>query len=107
MEHIDVRILDREYRLAVPSEEKPRLLDAVRLVDDKMQALRAGGRIGSFDRIAVMAALQLAHELAGNDHVGPRAEQARQQVQRLTAQLDSALDRIQATDGQDKSVQPG
>lgn len=98
MEQIDVRILDREYRLAVPPEDKPRLLDAVRLVDEKMRAIRSTGRVGSFDRIAVMAALQLAHELMGNDSVGPRAAQAMQRVRQLNSQLDDALRRVEAQD---------
>jgi len=63
MEQIDVRILDRDYRLAVSSDEKSKLIDAVRVVDDKMKAIRDAGRIAGIDRIAVMAALQLAHEL--------------------------------------------
>ena len=65
MEQIDVRILDRDYRLAVPAEEKDRLLDAVRVVDEKMRSIRDAGRVAGVDRIAVMAALQLAHELLG------------------------------------------
>lgn len=93
MEQIDVRILGREYRLAVPSEDKPRLLEAVRLVDEKMRAVRDAGRVGGFDRIAVMAALQLAHELMGVDTAGPRASQLAQRVRAMTGQLDEALAR--------------
>ncbi|MFN9773749.1 MAG: cell division protein ZapA, partial [Burkholderiales bacterium] len=55
MEQIDVRILDRDYRLAVPADEKARLLDAVRGVDEKRRAIRAAGRVAGVDRIAVMA----------------------------------------------------
>ena len=65
MEQIDVKILDRDYRLAVSGETKPQLLEAVQMVDEKMRAIREAGRISGIDRIAVMAALQLAHELLG------------------------------------------
>lgn len=95
MEQVDVRILDREYRLAVAAEDRPRLLDAVRVVDDKMRAIRDSGRMGSFDRIAVMAALQLAHELMGDDSVGPRAAQAMQRARQLNEQLDDTLRRLE------------
>ena len=90
MEQIDVRILGREYRLAVPSEDKPRVLEAVRLVDEKMRAVRDAGRVGGFDRIAVMAALQLAHELMGVDTAGPRASQLAERVLRRAADPPAA-----------------
>lgn len=63
MEQIAVRILDREYKLAVPPEQRERLIEAVNMVDEKMRSIRDSGRIAGLDRIAVMAALQLAHEL--------------------------------------------
>lgn len=65
MAQIDVKILDREFRLAVADEDRPRLLEAVRMVDEKMRSVRDAGRISGVDRIAVMAALQLAHEVLG------------------------------------------
>jgi cell division protein ZapA len=67
MEQIEAKILDRDYKLAVSPEDKPRLLQAVRLVDDRMRAIREAGRVSSLDRVAVMAALQLAHELLAAD----------------------------------------
>lgn len=65
MEQIAVRILDREYKLAVTPEQRERLLEAVNMVDGRMRSIRDAGRISGLDRIAVMAALQLAHELLG------------------------------------------
>ena len=63
MEQIEAKILDRDYKLAVSPEDKSRLLQAVRIVDDKMRSIRDAGKVSSIDRVAVMAALQLAHEL--------------------------------------------
>ena len=65
MEQIAVRILDREYKLAVTPEQRERLLEAVNMVAGRMRSIRDAGRIYGLDRIAVMAALQLAHELLG------------------------------------------
>lgn len=97
MEQIDVRILDRDYRLAVPAEEKDRLLDAVRVVDEKMRSIRDAGRVAGLDRIAVMAALQLAHDLLGSrDAVEagtvPAADAARR-IRKMTEDLDAELRR--------------
>ena len=97
MEQIDVRILDRDYRLAVPAEEKDRLLDAVRVVDEKMRSIRDAGRVAGLDRIAVMAALQLAHDLLGaRDAIGTEAAPAAETVRRIrkmTEDLDAELRR--------------
>ena len=71
MEPVDVRILDRDFRIAVSAEEKTSLLAAVSEVDARMRQIREAGRATSLDRIAVMAAIQLAHEL-----IARRNEQA-------------------------------
>ncbi len=63
MEHLTVTILERDYRLACTPEEKDSLLKCAAYVDGKMQAIRSAGKVMGADRIAVMAALQIAHEL--------------------------------------------
>jgi cell division protein ZapA len=95
MEQIDVRILDRDYRLAVSSDEKSKLIDAVRVVDDKMKAIRDAGRIAGIDRIAVMAALQLAHELITAQSAAlpqPEAETGRR-IRKMTEAIDAEMKR--------------
>lgn len=96
MEQIDVRILDRDYRLAVPADEKALLIDAVRVVDEKMRAIRDAGRVAGVDRIAVMAALQLANELLGARAAagspGGDGETVRR-IRRLTETLDAEIRR--------------
>jgi cell division protein ZapA len=61
-ENIDVKILERDYRLTCSKEEKPRLMEAVALVDAKMAELRQAGKLAATERIAVMSALMIAHE---------------------------------------------
>lgn len=63
MERIDVTLLGREYSLACAPEEKAMLLDAVRHADQLMQRIRASGKVTGNERIAVMAAVQIATEL--------------------------------------------
>jgi cell division protein ZapA len=60
---LDVTILDREFRVACPSEERAELLDAVAYLDKNMREIRDAGKINSIERIAIMAALNIAHEL--------------------------------------------
>ena len=75
---IAVSILDREFLVACTSEERPGLVAAAALVDGRMRELRAGARTASADRIAVMAALNFAHELL--------------QLKQDSTQVDAALD---------------
>lgn len=63
MERVDVSILGRDYSLACPPAEKTALLSAVRHVDQRMLAIKGSGKIVSNERIAVMAAIQIANEL--------------------------------------------
>ena len=60
---LDIKLLDRELRVACPEGERGELLDAVALLDKKMREIRDAGKIASVERIALMAALNIAHEL--------------------------------------------
>ncbi len=60
---LDVNIMGRSYKVTCPDEEREALLQAVAYLDQKMAEIKSGGRIASVERIAVMAALNIAHEL--------------------------------------------
>jgi len=60
---LDIKILDRELRIACPEDERGELLDAVAYLDKKMRDIRDAGKIASVERIALMAALNITHEL--------------------------------------------
>ncbi len=58
-----VHILDKEYRVACQRGEEQALLSSARFVDQKMREIKSAGKVIGTDRIAVMTALNLAHEL--------------------------------------------
>lgn len=60
---LDVTILDREFRVACPEDERAELLDAVAYLDKKMREIRDVGKVATAERIAIMSALNIAHEL--------------------------------------------
>jgi cell division protein ZapA len=60
---LDVSIMGREYRIACPPEQEPALLEAVAYLDRKMREIRDQRKVVGVERIAVMAALNVAHEL--------------------------------------------
>ena len=60
---VSVRILDKEYQVACPASERTNLLDSAEILNAKMREIRDSGRIVGLDRIAVMAALNMANDL--------------------------------------------
>ncbi len=60
---VSVRILDKEYQVACPANERTELLDSAEILDAKMREIQNAGRVVGLDRIAVMAALNMANEL--------------------------------------------
>ncbi|MEE9357194.1 cell division protein ZapA [Candidatus Vondammii sp. HM_W22] len=60
---VTVHILEKEYRVVCPREEEQSLLSSAQFLDEKMREIRSGRKIIGTDRIAVMAALNIAHAL--------------------------------------------
>jgi len=89
---VSVNILDREFLIGCTPEEKPGLIAAAAYLDAKMREIRTNARSAGVDRIAVMAALNIAHELmqlrAHNDSDNGALAQ---HLQMLRAKLDGAL----------------
>ena len=82
-----VRILDKEYQVACEPDEKAALLAAAQELDRRMRQVRNAGTTAlSLDRIAVMVALNLCHELQQE-----RGKQPAQALQKLSDKLDQAL----------------
>jgi cell division protein ZapA len=61
--HVSVRILEKEYQVACPANERDDLLDSAEVLNTKMREIRDSGKVVGLDRIAVMAALNMANEL--------------------------------------------
>ncbi|MFO7287307.1 MAG: cell division protein ZapA [Gammaproteobacteria bacterium] len=66
---VTIRILEKEYHVACPVEEKPDLLASAELLNRKMREIRDSGKVVGLDRVAVMAALNLA-----NDYLKTKSE---------------------------------
>ncbi len=89
---LDVTILGRSYKVTCADDEREDLLKAVQYLDHKMNEIRASGKIGSTERIAVMAALNIAHELlTARNPDGFDMEGVRRRMATMQATLDQAL----------------
>ena len=79
MKQVEVQIMQQSYLLACPDGRESRLLDAVERLDTAMCKIRDAGKVRARDRIAVLAALNFAFELADRENADLQAQaQARQ-----------------------------
>lgn len=89
---LDVTILDREFRVACQEDERTELLEAVAYLDKKMREVRDQGKVVTVERIAVMVALNLAHELL-NTRLGNGFDMGdfKRRINSMQATIDTAL----------------
>jgi cell division protein ZapA len=96
---VSVRILEKEYQVACLPEERAELLDSAEFLNTKMREIRDGGNIVGLDRIAVVAALNLAHELLKLRNRGDEAQgDATRKVRQMRERVESALAKTQPLD---------
>ncbi|NVJ59130.1 MAG: cell division protein ZapA [Gammaproteobacteria bacterium] len=88
---ITLRILEREYQFASPVDEKDKLMEAARLLDGRMREIRDSGRVVGTERIAVMAALNLAFDLLHGDEANGKASVDSSRLSQLKYRIEEVL----------------
>ena len=88
-EPVNVKILDREFTVGVEPGERESLMAAAHLLDARMREVRGGNRMAALDRVAVLTALNLAHELL---QLRQQAEQRDLALNRTLGELNRKLD---------------
>jgi cell division protein ZapA len=92
-EAVSIRVLDREYTVGVGAGERDGLMAAARVLDAKMREVRGANRMAAVDRVAVLAALNLAHELQQlRDDSERRDRELARTLETLQRKLDALLD---------------
>lgn len=87
-----IHILDKEYRIACPEQERDALLASAAYLNRKMRELRDSGKVVGAERIAVMAALNITHELLQREaHKDDRTQSVAARIRALQDKLDAAL----------------
>ena len=93
---VSVRLLDREYQVACPAEERGDLLDSAEYLDAKMREVRDTGKVVGVDRIAVISALNIANELIKMRRNGSSVDaELGAKLQRLRERVEAALEKGQ------------
>jgi cell division protein ZapA len=90
-ETLNVSILGRNYTLLCTPDEKSSLLASVTLVDQKMQSIHKQMGLSGHDKIAVFAALQIAHELLQHNLHNSASLEASQRINNINQAVDQAL----------------
>lgn len=89
---LDVTIMGREFRVACPEEQQHELLTSVDYLDKKMREIRDSGKVIGIERIAIMAALNIAHEflttrVSANFDIG----EFKRRISSMEAALEQAM----------------
>jgi cell division protein ZapA len=93
---VSVRVMEKEYVVGCPYEERSALLDAAEFLNARMREIKDSGRVVGTDRIAVMAALNLAHEyLKAKDRETRIDNGVGQKVRALRERVEGALEKGQ------------
>src|SRR5215475_8830316 len=93
---VSVRILEKEYAIACPYEERTALLDTAEFLNARMREVRDSGKVVGLDRIAVMVALNLANEYLRLKSRESKLEgDASQRVKNLRERVENQLARSQ------------
>ncbi|MAA67142.1 MAG: cell division protein ZapA [Alteromonadaceae bacterium] len=87
---VEVNILDKSYLVACPDEARSALQESARHLDSKMREIRASGKVFGTERIAVMAALNITHDLLEQSTVSDGASSV---LRRMDSRLDDVLNK--------------
>lgn len=97
---VEVTILDKDYLVACPEDQQDALRRAARHLDSKMREIRTTGKVLGTERIAVMAALNITHELLEDSNVSGAADQL---LRSMDEKLETALGGSQMAAGTSQS----
>lgn len=91
-EPVSVTILDRKYQFACSADQRKDLIEAARVLDERMKDIRESGRLMSLERIALQAALNLSDELLKMQRLeSAREDQIDSRIRLLADELEQAL----------------
>jgi cell division protein ZapA len=88
---LQINVMGREFRVACPENEQKGLLEAVEYLNKKMSEIRDNGKVIGLERIAIMAALNIAHELLSTKVGGFDIAELKRRMESMETILDRAM----------------
>ena len=94
-EPLTITIMDKEYRVACPEEEKDNLKASANLLNNKLSEIKRQGSVIGTERIAIMAALNMSHEILHNEALAAEHDDLNQRIDALSERINDSMSNIQ------------
>ena len=94
-EPLTILIMDKEYRVACPPEERDNLMASADLLNDKLKEIKQQGSVIGTERIAIMAALNMSHEILHNQSISTEHGDMNQRIDELSERITNSMRDIQ------------
>ena len=87
--------MGKEYRVACPQDEKDNLLASANLLNDKLREIKQQGSVIGTERIAIMAALNMSHDILHNETLSSEHSDLNQRIDALSERINESISNIQ------------
>jgi cell division protein ZapA len=94
-EALTITIMGKEYRVACPEEEKANLLASADLLNEKLDEIKAQGSVIGTERIAIMAALNMSHEILHSQSITAEHDDLNSRIDALSERISDSMRDIQ------------
>lgn len=94
-EPLTITIMDKEYRVACPAEERENLKASADLLNDKLKEIKKQGSVIGTERIAIMAALNMSHEILHSQSLTTEHSDLNQRIDELSERITESMRDIQ------------
>ncbi|GMR00788.1 MAG: cell division protein ZapA [Gammaproteobacteria bacterium] len=95
VEPLTIKIMEKEYRIACPEEEKDNLRASADLLNDKLGEIKQQGSVIGTERIAIMAALNMSHEILHSQSLVVEHGDLNQRIDELSERISNSMRDIQ------------
>ncbi len=95
IEPLTIKILEKEYRIGCPEEEKDNLRASADLLNEKIDEIRQQGSVIGTERIAVMTALNMSHEILHNQSISTEHNDLNERIDEISKHITESMSDIQ------------
>ena len=95
---VSIMLLDKHYQINCKQDEREELVESARLLDVKLAEVKNSGTVIGLERIAIMAALNLSHELVRTQKNGTGSDVVNAGLERLQDKISAAIDSLNSPD---------
>lgn len=94
-EPLTIKIMDKEYRIGCPEEEKENLRASAQLLNEKLNEIKQQGSVIGTERIAIMTALNMSHEILHSQSITAEHDELNERIDNLSDRISQSIRDIQ------------